>query len=235
MSALRDDVLKEHGTDVGRIVNLSDAVFAVAITLLVLDIGIPNIHGLSGHLLDQALLQQLYGLTGRIASYVLSFVVIGTYWHSHHRIFGYIKRYDSTLIRLNLAILLMVAFLPVPTGIIGRYGNSPVAAVSYAILLAITGLLVEALWLYATGNHRLVDTALDWRIIAYYKTRLLIAPLVFLISLPLAFVTLFEPTLPGAELAEFSWLVAALALAIHKQLYRKQVSGSPKVSKQVGV
>lgn len=228
MHPIKEDVLKEGGTDLSRILNLSDAVFAVAITLLVLNIGVPEINGLSGHLLDQELARQLYGLMGRIASYVLSFVVIGIYWHAHHRIFQYIRRYDTALVRLNLVFLLIITFLPVPTGVIGRYGGSSIAVVFYAASLAVPGLLMVALWAYATNNHRLVDDDLNRLVISYFRTRFLIAPLIFLLSIPLAFVTLFEPTLSGPELAEYSWLLAAIAFIIHRQLYHKQFHSAQK-------
>jgi uncharacterized membrane protein len=83
-----------------RIVFFSDAVMAIAITLLVIDLKIPNIPTALAAAELQASLREL---TPRIVSFVISFSVVGVYWSSHHRYFTYIKRYDGRLIFLNLS------------------------------------------------------------------------------------------------------------------------------------
>lgn len=232
MPPFEEEVFNAQGEDMGRILALSDAIFAVAITLLVLGVAIPEIKGLSGVQLNQELARTLYESMGAIGSYVLSFIVISVYWNAHHRIFQYIKRYDTTLVRLNMLLLLLVTFLPVPTGVIGRYGETPVAVLFYATSIILIGLLMVAIWSYATHRHRLVERDLQQRVITYYRTRFLLVPVVFLLSLPLIFVTLFEPTFSGPNVTEFSWLLTVVAFIVHKRLYRKQSMAQPQPVQQ---
>src|SRR5690349_16791280 len=101
-----DEAAAEEG--IGRILALSDGVFAIAITLLIIAIAIPattSDAGLSGALLR---------LWPRYLAYVLSFLVIARFWVTHHLAFQLIARNDATLVWLNLLLLMLVAFLPFP-------------------------------------------------------------------------------------------------------------------------
>src|SRR5215469_17210406 len=112
-----DDEAADEG--VGRILALSDGVFAIAITLLILEIAIPATT--PGAALPKALL----GLWPRYLAYVLSFVVIARFWVTHHVAFRLIARYDNVLIWLNLLLLMFVSFLPFPTAVVGAHNGSP--------------------------------------------------------------------------------------------------------------
>ena len=105
------DRRRQAGRDRDRIVNLSDAVFAIAMTLLVLDLRVPD---LPEGLVDSELPAALLSLWPKYLGYVLSFVVIGTFWVIHHSIFRSIRRYDRTLLWLNFLFLMFVAFVPFP-------------------------------------------------------------------------------------------------------------------------
>ncbi len=215
-----EDALHERGTDTTRIQALSDAVFAVAITLLVIDIKVPDI----GKTLDinHALLAALASRFPDILSYIISFLVIGMYWRAHHRIFQYIERYDTTLLRLNIFLLLLIAFLPFPTSMIGSYESSIVSVVFYAICMALTGLAMFAIWWYASRGHHLVRQDLSDTLIQFLDIRFLITPIIFFLSIGLAFTNAFSPTLPGPRLTEYSWVLIALALAAHIIWYRRK-------------
>jgi uncharacterized membrane protein len=138
-----------------RILALSDGVFAIALTLLVLNIEVPEIPGdpvaeeLPGELLD---------LWPKFLSYLLSFVVIIFYWIAHHSIFGLIKDHDRVLVWLNSLFLLCVAFLPFPTALLGEYGDQQLVVAIYAGSLAIMRLLLSLVWWYvsqaAPGEYR---------------------------------------------------------------------------------
>ena len=106
----------ENGRELDRTVFFSDAVFAIAMTLLVLDIQVPEI---PETLVDERLPERPLGLWPRYLSYVLSFVVILMYWMAHHSTFKAIKRYDKLLIWLNSLFLVCIAFLPFPTSLLG--------------------------------------------------------------------------------------------------------------------
>ena len=116
----------------GRLLALSDGVFAIALTLLVIEIALPA--GTSDARLGAALVT----LGPRYYAYVLSFAVIARFWIAHHAAFRYIRRYDDTLIWLNLLLLLLVAFLPFPTSVLGEHGNTPTGAVFYGAVLVCT-------------------------------------------------------------------------------------------------
>ncbi len=125
-----------------RIVFMSDAVFAIALTLLVLDVRLPD---LPLEVSSQAFARALVSIAPQFLSYLMSFLVLGLYWFIHHHNFSYIVRYDSPLVWLNLIQLLFVALLPFPTRLIGEHPNQTLAWVIYAlnnIAINLTGLLV---------------------------------------------------------------------------------------------
>jgi uncharacterized membrane protein len=135
----------------------SDGVFAIAITLLVLEIGVPVPgEGSLGH----ALVEQWPAY----ASYLVSFFTIGIIWINHHAVFAGLARADRGLLILNLLLLAWVALIPWPTHLIAEYmreggSDERVAALVYAGTMAGMGLSFGALWTYATRNRRLVG---DW-------------------------------------------------------------------------
>ncbi|TMD60506.1 MAG: DUF1211 domain-containing protein [Chloroflexi bacterium] len=129
-----------------RLVFFSDAVFAIAITLLVIDLRLPD---LGDHVSNQQLSAALGALVPRIFAYALSFWVIGLYWLAHWRRYQYIERVDETLIALNLLLLGLVAFMPFPTALIGEFGDRPGIVVLYAGILSAAGAVGPVTWLYA--------------------------------------------------------------------------------------
>jgi uncharacterized membrane protein len=168
-----------------RIVFFSDAVIAIAITLLAIEIRLPA----PGHDVGGAALRAALGaLWPRYLSFVVSFLVIGSYWWVHHRAFRAVRRYDEPLIWLNLAFLLCVAFLPFASSVLGEHGNEPTAATFYALCVAATGLMEVALWAYVSRGHRLIDAEVPARSIRLATLRAATPPVVFLLSLPLVWV-----------------------------------------------
>jgi uncharacterized membrane protein len=111
-----------------RLETCSDGVFAIVITLLVLDIKLPE-GGSAG--LPHALMEAL----PRVAAYVLSFAIIGLYWISHHRSFQLIAKVDGAVFWLNLLLLLLLSFIPFPTALLGRYPNEALPIVIYGLTL----------------------------------------------------------------------------------------------------
>src|SRR5215211_6833412 len=143
----------ETGKDRDRIVNLSDGIFAIAITLLVLDIRVPDI---PENLVAGKLPEELLSLWPRYLGYFLSFVSISVFWMIHHSIFRPVKAYDRNLLYLNFLFLMVVAFVPFPTALLGEYGNHQLPVAVYAATLAIGRLLLTALHWYSTRNGRLL-------------------------------------------------------------------------------
>ncbi len=122
-----------------RVAFFSDAVFAIAMTLLVVGIGIP-------HVSDAKLGEALSGKDAEIFSFFLSFVVIGFYWLAHHRFFTRLAAVDVRFMQINMLYLAAIAFMPFPTALVGTYGPKPVTVVLYAITLGTASFLDAALF-----------------------------------------------------------------------------------------
>jgi uncharacterized membrane protein len=194
---------REQAYGLGRILAISDGVFAFALTLLVVQLVVPTIPSAQS---SAQLGSQLIEQVPSYFSYVLSFVVIATSWYGHHDSFKFIRRYDGRLVALNFGCLLVIAALPFPTAILGRYGNVPVAAVIYAVAVSLIGALSAAIWWYATYRRRLVAKDLSSQIVTRRAYRKLSAPLAFMLSIPIA---LWRP-----NAAEVVWTVLWIALLL---------------------
>lgn len=187
---------EEKGYGLGRLINFSDAVIAIAITLLVLEIRLPETtRGLEPAVITGEILM----LWPKYLGYLVSFWVIGLYWLAHHRIFGLIRRYDRRLLTLNLFFLFTVAFMPFPTAVLFDYAGIFIVVFLYAGTLTLTGLSLVAIWLYATNEHRLVDPQLDAQAVGIQTRRLLVGPAIFFLSI---LVASFD-----ANLAMYVWLL----------------------------
>jgi uncharacterized membrane protein len=129
-----DDEIEAQARDVDRLVAFSDGVYAIAITLLVLSLAVPD-----GP--DSRLGGELRDLFPQLLSYVLSFAVIGRYWIAHHTMFRSLRRVDNNLLWINLALLGSVALLPFPTQVLGDYGDTTLGVILYAATLCAVGSL----------------------------------------------------------------------------------------------
>ncbi len=176
----------DEGTD--RINALSDGVFAIAITLLVLNIGVPD--DIPADRVAQDLPGRLDELIPELLSYAISFLVIGSYWMAHRAIFQKIRAVDRGLMWLNILFLMFVAFLPFPTALLDEYPNDQLPVALYAGSLAVARLPLTAIWWYATHNRRLVHEHLDARTVRWHRIRGLGIPLIFLLSIGVSFISL---------------------------------------------
>jgi TMEM175 potassium channel family protein len=191
-----------------RLIFFSDAVFAIAITLLALDIRLPV---LPPNATDAQVLHQLAALSPKYYSFGLSFLAIGLYWLGHHRMFHSIARFDPLLLLLNLWLLLCIAFIPFPASVIGD-STGRTASVFYALTLAITGLVSGGMWLYASAGGRLLASELDRSLLRLSLVRSFLAPTCFLLSAAMA---LWNPAL-----ARILWYLIALSGLIMALLTR---------------
>lgn len=194
-----------------RLVQFSDGVFTVALTLLVIDIAVPNLP--SGTSSDE-LTRQLWDQLPNIAAFALSFWVVGAYWLTHHRHYVFIHRYDGTLLLLNLLLLMTVCFIPWPTAVIGHFGNYFVAWVLYALSMAAMGLATAAVWFYASSKPALVDGVTP-ELRRFYMARTVVTPAVFLVSIPIAAINLV--------VGEYTWVAIFIALRYLSHRYRDQI------------
>jgi uncharacterized membrane protein len=141
--------------ETARTVAFSDAVLAIAITLLVLDLRPP--HLAPGQSLASALLADY----PRYVALVSSFAIIGLVWIHHHRLFRVIERADHTLVNLNLLLMLAVLVVPYPTVLLAAYPEEPAAAVLYTSVVALIALLFNVLWRYVQHRPWLLRPGLD--------------------------------------------------------------------------
>jgi uncharacterized membrane protein len=140
----------ERMHDPARVLALSDGVFAIIATLLVLDLHVPSIgpgQSLSGALND---------IRPSLTAFLISFIVAGMYWVAHRDLFGLIRRTDRGLVWLNILYLLPLCLLPFGASLLGRYDLEPVALRIYGAVLVAIAVMRVAIWLYATNRQSLL-------------------------------------------------------------------------------
>lgn len=185
---------------IDRIVFFSDAVFAIAITLLALEIKLPDGTDLNSNTNIAHIMNNIFP---QILAFVLSFLIIGVFWASHVRKYRTLIGYDSTFVMLNLTLLMLIAFMPFPTSLIS---DSPtlVPVVFYASTLVLIGVISALNWAYAVKN-KLIEINYAKRSYARELRGPIIMALVFLLSIMIAFI---NPTY-----AMWSWLLLIPAVA----------------------
>jgi TMEM175 potassium channel family protein len=149
--------LAERLHDPARVLALSDGVFAIIITLLVLEVHVPELT--QGHSLNEALRE----LRPSLIAFVISFILAGMYWVGHRDLFALIRRTDRGLVWLNILYLLPLCLLPFGAGLLGRYDQEPVALRIYGLLLVLIAFMRVVIWLYATNRPHLLWQRLDTR------------------------------------------------------------------------
>lgn len=184
-----------------RVIFFSDAVFAIAITLLAINLRVPDIARLDvAHMLSQT------HTISAISGFAVSFTVIAFFWVGHHSTFRYIVALDRRMIALNLLFLGTIAFLPYPTDVLSQSNGQSAVVIFYAICGAASGLVESGLWLYATYSNRGLasDSAESIRLFVLLRT--LRIPAVFLLSIPIAVI--------NGRAAMYFWLLIWISGAL---------------------
>ncbi len=197
------------GSRVERLTLFSDAIFAFAMTLLAVNIRVPEI---AQDLVSSQLNVELANLTSRFIGYALSFFISASYWVFYHRIFANIKRYNLTLIWMNIVFLFFIVLIPFPSDLIGRFLSQQVSVVIYSTMMAATGFALSLIWLYASGHHRLIDGGLSPPVIRRLSVRALTMPFVFVVSIPASFVL--------GEFTPILWISAVVLARVLDRYYR---------------
>jgi uncharacterized membrane protein len=193
---LRDATYQRRSLEFDRFAFFSDAVYAIALTLLVVGIAVPTLTdgGSSEEMWDV-----LLDLRPEFASFFIGFAVIGRYWLAHHRFVAVLAAVDDRLMLVSLAYLAFVAFLPFPTALVGRYEENFVAFTFYAVMLAVISAFETILFVIALRRD-LLAVAVPRPVVRHGIVASTLPVAVFLISIPLAF-------LVGSTLALLSWLL----------------------------
>jgi len=193
-----DDLPRAHREPDGdpntRLLALSDGVIAVAITLLVLDIRLPEAFGQWS---DAQLWGALVALWPRFLAYLLSFFVIGNLWNSHRAKFDAIVKSDGGLVWINMLFLLTIGLLPFTTNLIAESGGTLTTAV-YAASMVVSGLALVWLWAHARRNG-LVDKTVTAEDSRRQYSSVIVMVSVFAISIPLS--------IAHADLAKYFWIL----------------------------
>lgn len=186
-----------------RLEAFSDGVFAIVITLLILEIRLPEV--------DYAHLPQaLREVLPRIMAYVMSFFIIGLYWVSHHNSMHPLKKVDRVFLWLNMVLLLFVSFLPFPTALLGRYPFKALPIVLYGICLIACNGMGFLMMLYVRAHPELADPGFVEK---YYRRQWPIYAVVngaYLVGMVLA------PVAPGVSYGIYGVVVVSLIVFLTK-------------------
>ena len=158
----------------------SDAVFAIAITLLVLPLTELDLD-------PDHLAGQLRAASPQILVFAVGFAVIGLYWLSHHAWFSRVRTVDDRLLKINLLVLACIAFLPFPTSVLGTHSGTA-GTVFYAAAVALTGTTLLLMWTYLLRNPELFE-ADSTAALRRHALVGLVTPVVFAASIPVALIT----------------------------------------------
>ena len=176
---LHSELKKEFQLE--RMILFSDAIFAIAITLLVLEIRVPELNRHTAT--DEQLSLILDDMVPKFIGFLVSFFVIGLYWTVHHRMFGYVVNYTPKLLWLNLLFLLAVVLMPFSTGFYStyllRYLKIPV--ITYISNVVFLGAMNLILWRYITDPKLELVEGLDNTIKKYYFFRAVAVPIIFIL------------------------------------------------------
>lgn len=167
-----------------RIETLVDGVFAIVLTLLVLEL--KPIHTDS----EQKLIEILIALTPNFFAYFLSFIILGLLWFGHQTISHYVIRSDRTHILLNLLFLMFIALIPFSAALLGQNPQYHSSTLLYGINLATAGLIQYLHWEYMSIRNRLIDPELDRRIVRSVQKTFLTIPLTYGLGIAVSFVSI---------------------------------------------
>jgi len=187
---LHNELKKEFQLE--RLILFSDAVFAIAITLLVIEIKIPEIH--ETPVTDNAVLHKLAELIPKFIGFLVSFILIGQYWIVHHRMFSFVINFTDRLIWLNILFLFAIALMPFSTGFYSEYVLRGVVTpvIFYTGNIALLGLANFLMWRYLSNQKNNLTENLTPALAKYFSLRALTVPTIFVIF---SFVYLYYPTI----------------------------------------
>ena len=168
----------------GRLLTLADGIFAIAMTLLVLDLRLPDMTSTGA--VD--LLSRLATLTSRFGTFVISFVVLGVFWFAHHQTFHFVVRVNRTLVWLSVLFFMGVALIPFVASVLGANPTDPIALTLYGGVIGLLTVLGYVVWWYLTGDHGLVVRGLDPTLVRKVRQWIAVGPAIALVAIILAFV-----------------------------------------------
>ena len=167
-------------SETARVEAFSDGVFAIAITLLIIEVKVPR------HVPEGQLWPTLVGMWPSFLAFLTSFITIGVMWVNHHRLFTLIRRCDNGLLMTNLLLLLGITWVPFPTALLAEYLGHPgdrVAAVVYSGSFFVIAIFFQILWRYTTRRGRLLGEDYDREMVAWITRQYTPGPFAYLATL----------------------------------------------------
>jgi uncharacterized membrane protein len=189
---------RSEGLSTVRLTALTDGVFAIVLTLLVLDLHAPSAAT------QAQLLASLRAIVPNLVLFVMSFAIVAVFWYGHHMEMHWIVRSDRVHLGITLAFLLTISFVPFSASLLGKNHQLPLAATIYGANLFLAGIVRYVHWVYATHNSRLVAPGLDTELVRYVRRVFMVVPLLYLVA---------------SALAWLSTIVAILAFVVIPALY----------------
>ena len=195
-----------------RIILFSDAVFAIAITLLVLEIKVPHV----GNDPKNTLINILISMTPKFIGFFISFFVIGQYWIVHHKLFGFVDNYNGGLLWLNLIFLLSIVLMPFSTALYSENIKINLAFVIYCSNIFTSGIIAFILWRFiGSAKRNLSELSQHKELLSYFSIRSLVIAFSFGAGV---IISIFDPTT-----AKFSPVLIFPALKIINSKYKSVI------------
>lgn len=170
-----------------RLENFSDGVFSIAVTLLILNVKIPDVKDMSNRRLNHVLQTDV----SHLLTFAFSFLVIGVFWVTHHRIFSFVKFLDSTLLWLNIVYLMFVAVIPFSASLISENPFLPTSILLYTITLLIVAVMHFILLQYMLHNKHLKHQALTPEVYRLAQKTAIVGPVCYIIAAGASFVNVY--------------------------------------------
>lgn len=213
-------MIKEHGIySSGRLIGYSDAIFSIAITLLILDIKIPEGSAIG----DNNLILLLFENWPKFLSFLISFLIISVIWFNHHTMFHYIKNVNHTLMFINTILMLNVIIIPFCASLLGEYAaqgnkNSITAAMIYGFWITIGGIPFNLIWSYSLKHNNILYEGYPLNELYKIKKHFIRGPFLYLTCTLLSLVSVWVSILGFVLLIILYFVPATWWIAKRKEL-----------------
>jgi TMEM175 potassium channel family protein len=214
-----EEALEGEALGIDRVNNFSDAVFAVAITLLILTIDVPVISNIN------QLPSEMKAMWPKFQGFLISFAIIGAFWISHHVIFRHIRRHKRMMLWINLLFLMFIVLLPFSTDLMSEYNDSVLAVVFYDLNMIAASLSLLLLLWYVSYKFKLVDDTLDPATRWHLSLNFMTTSVIFALSAGVAFIS--------ASNSQYLYLLLIPSGAVLERTHKKKLksgrqAGGPK-------
>jgi TMEM175 potassium channel family protein len=166
-----------------RLEAFADGIFAIAATLLILNVTIVD---------GRSLGPELLRIWPSYVAYAVSFITLGIIWMNHHLVMHQVSHVDRTFLLLNVLFLMVIAFIPFPTRLLSLYittGDAQAAALAYGVTLTVTAILFNALWRYAAFGRRLIRADAEARVVDGISRSYLPGPIIYFVATVVALIS----------------------------------------------